>query len=425
MITPAYSPTATERVLPRMALDFTTGVLDSRVTIARALNTATRVNSSGLVEIVNANLPRFDYDPSTLAAKGLLIEEARTNSLTYSQEFNNVIWLQNNVLVTQNTATAPDGTLTADLVSEVAVPTSHLWTQSISYTSGVSYTFSVYMKKGSGATAPDWMQLTFGSAAFGASQYANFNLATGAVGTVLGGTATIQNAGSGWYRLSFTATATATATTPAALAFINNTNASARLPTYTGATTSDVLVWGAQVEAGAFATSYIPTTTTSLTRNPDLVSMTGTNFSDWFNASEGTFAFEGAVYVDQGATTVDFLQASNSVSNAISIDLAMFGAAFPFFSVANTTTQANLGLGTLTLNTVFKMVGAYKLNSFVGSKDGGTVQTDNSGTIPSGIIQLGIGNRLSGPYMNGWARKIAYWPQRLINAETQSFSKLG
>jgi hypothetical protein len=69
MITPAYSPTATERVLPRMALDFTTGVLDSRVTITRALNTATRVNSSGFVEIVNANLPRFDYDPATLAPR--------------------------------------------------------------------------------------------------------------------------------------------------------------------------------------------------------------------------------------------------------------------------------------------------------------------------------------------------------------------
>ena len=87
MITPAYSPTATERVLPRMALDFTTGVLDPRVTVTRALNTATRVNSSGLVEIVNANLPRFDYDPVTLAPKGLLIEEARTNLFFQSQAF--------------------------------------------------------------------------------------------------------------------------------------------------------------------------------------------------------------------------------------------------------------------------------------------------------------------------------------------------
>ena len=89
MITPAYAPTATERVLPRMALDFTTGVLDSRVTVARSLNTATRVNSSGLIEIVNANLPRFDYDPVTLAAKGLLIEELRTNLLVYSEQLIN------------------------------------------------------------------------------------------------------------------------------------------------------------------------------------------------------------------------------------------------------------------------------------------------------------------------------------------------
>lgn len=84
MITPAFSPTATERVLPRLTLDFTTGVLDSRVTITRALNTATRTNSSGNIELVNANLPRFDYSPTTFAPLGLLIEETKTNLLLNS-----------------------------------------------------------------------------------------------------------------------------------------------------------------------------------------------------------------------------------------------------------------------------------------------------------------------------------------------------
>ena len=92
MITPAYSPTATERVLPRLALDFTTASLDPRVTVTRALNTATRVNSSGDVEVVSANLPRFDFDPTTLVCKGLLIEETRTNLLRYSEAFDNVYW---------------------------------------------------------------------------------------------------------------------------------------------------------------------------------------------------------------------------------------------------------------------------------------------------------------------------------------------
>lgn len=84
MITPSFALTATERVLPRMAVDFTTAVTDSRVVTTRANNTATRFNSSGVIEIVNANLPRYDYDPVTLVCLGQLIEEARTNLLLNS-----------------------------------------------------------------------------------------------------------------------------------------------------------------------------------------------------------------------------------------------------------------------------------------------------------------------------------------------------
>ena len=125
MITPSYATTATERVLPRMALDFTTGVLDPRVTVTRALNTATRVNSSGYVEIVNANLPRFDYDPVTLTPKGLLIEEARTNLLTYSEQFDNAAWGKQGSSVSQNVQTSPDGSVDADKLIEDATTGEH------------------------------------------------------------------------------------------------------------------------------------------------------------------------------------------------------------------------------------------------------------------------------------------------------------
>lgn len=84
MTTPSFSLTATERVLPKLALDFTTASLDARVTVSRASNTATAINASGVIALVNANLPRFDYDPTTLNCKGLLIEESRTNELLNS-----------------------------------------------------------------------------------------------------------------------------------------------------------------------------------------------------------------------------------------------------------------------------------------------------------------------------------------------------
>lgn len=84
MITPSFSLTATERVLPRLALDFTTATLDPRITFTRSGNTATVTNSSGVIVAVNADIPRFDYNPTTLVCNGLLIEESRTNVLLNS-----------------------------------------------------------------------------------------------------------------------------------------------------------------------------------------------------------------------------------------------------------------------------------------------------------------------------------------------------
>jgi len=418
MITPAYSPTATERVLPRMALDFTTGVLDSRVTVTRALNTATRVNSSGLIEIVNADLPRFDYDPVTLLPKGLLIEETRANLLVRSAEFDNASWIKDATTVTANATTAPDGTSAADKVIATATTAFHAIRQSRTNTVA-AYTYSVYAK------ASEYSKLQFADGGSGAWS-ATFDLATGA--TIATGGASvlssaIQAAGNGWYRCSVTFTGAAAFTTHSIIGYpntgatLNNFGAS-----YTGDGTSGVFMWGAQLELGAFATSYIPTTTTSLTRNADVVEMTSTNFSSWFNASEGTFALSGSIFVNQGATTVNFLQVSNGLANSVSMVLGMFDLTGPLWQVQNTTTSASLDLGTLTLNTVFNMAGTYKVDSFAGALNGGTVQTDSTGTIPT-VSLMGIGNRLSGPYMNGHVRKIQYWPQRLLNAEVQAFSK--
>lgn len=415
MITPAYSPTATERVLPRLALDFTTGTLDPRVTVTRALNTATRVNSSGLIAGVNADLPRFDYDPVTLAPKGLLIEETRANVCIRSAEFNTG-WSANAVAVVADNTTSPSGNVDADRVTASAGSAQHrLLGTSATVTSNASLTHSVFIK----ANGHSFFQIHDGAMG---TFYANFDVSTGVVtaSNPVGG-ASITPFGNGWYRCVLTFT-TGVTNSIGVVAIIPDGTA-ARNPTWTATGTESIFAWGYQIETGAFATSYIPTTTTSITRNADVVTMTGTNFSDWFNASEGTLSFEGSIFVDQGATTVDFIQVSNGVSNSISIDLAMFGVNGPAFQVINSGTQCNIDTGTLTVNTVFKMVGAYKENAFVAAMNGQSPGVDNSGTIPSGLVKMGIGNRLGGPLMNGHARKIAYWPQRLINAETQAFSK--
>jgi len=334
MITPAYSPTATERVLPRMALDFTTGVLDSRVTISRALNTATRTNSSGVIEIVNANLPRFDYNPVTLAARGLLIEETRTNLF-----LNSLI----------------NGT--------------SLSTQSVTVTA-VSHTISFY--------------------------------GTGTI--TLSGAATATVVGTGAYPNRQTLTFT-----PIVGVLVCTVSGSVQY---------------AQLEVGAFATSFIPTATTSLTRNADAVSMTGTNFSSWYNATEGAFVFWG----NQNAVAAEigyFAEARTDNSNRLQM-FANNGGGQNQFTVRNGgVIQADYtNTGTITQGTAFKTSFAYKLDSFALARDGGTVATDTVGTIPSVTdFLIGHSGAASNLQLNGHIAKILYYPQRIINAEVQAFSK--
>jgi hypothetical protein len=192
------------------------------------------------------------------AARPLLGREpegGRRNLLLASENITAAAWDSPlNVTRAADQTEAPDGQITADLLGETTANNVHAISQTYgSFVSGQSYTLSVYYKKGPGATAPDWMQLTFPGARFGTSQYANFNISTGVVGTVGAGTAAIANAGNGWYRCSLTASCTSSGSGAGGMVFNNNSNTSGRVPAYAGATTSNVYVWGAQVELGALS----------------------------------------------------------------------------------------------------------------------------------------------------------------------------
>jgi hypothetical protein len=395
-----------------MALDFTTGVLDPRVTITRALNTATRVNSSGLIEGVNANLPRFDYDPTTLAPKGLLIEETRANLLAYSDQFNvGAGWAQNNVTISANSTTSPDGTANADKIIEDTATSSHRIATGPTL-AVTPYTMSVFAK----ASGRNW--IIVGSASDG--RFAYFNISNGTIGTLVGGaTATITNFGNGWYRCATTFTPTTAAVRTLAIWLANADNSA----TYTGDGTSGAFLYGAQLEAGSFATSYIPTTTTSLTRNADVVSMTGTNFSDWYNASEGAFYVEANVPTNVDNNTGNYYLAASDGTIANQIILA---------EVNGTVGQIQTG-GFLQFNSkvgveptgIVKAALAYKTNDVILCVDGTLGTLDTSVALPT-VNRLSIGargdlNTLT--FLNGNIRRVSYWPQRLINAEAQAFSK--
>ena len=425
MITPSYSATATERVLPRMALDFTTGVLDPRVSVVRALNTATRVNSSGLIEVVNANLPRFNHNPVTLAPRGLLIEELRTNLLLRSQLIGGTSWTSSGVTSTTNNATSPDGTLNATLVTENTATSTHgVYGTSFTVAAATTYSVSVYVKAGTRR----YVSVRGEATASSTYPWCTLDTTTGAVisnAAVTSASATA--AGNGWWRLAMTwlnGVPTAVGNIVFAGSDVSTAPATSSVlgASYLG-NSSTFYLWGAQLEVGIIPTSYIPTVASQVTRNNDQVSMTGTNFSSWYNASEGTFlAVADASNANSANTTVYY--ASNVPATNI-----IYGVAGTIRSLRVLTagsTVAELSAGAFVNGVPSTVVSAYKVNDYLCAKDGGTVQIDTVGAVPSGLTQLVFGSNSTfqtALYLNGHVAKFYYYPQRLTSAEVRAYSK--
>lgn len=394
MITPGFNLTATERVLPRLALDFTTASLDPRVTVTRALNTATRVNSSGLIETVNANLPRFDYDPVTFLPRGLLIEETRANIIGSSNAFTNATyWTVNgSPTILDNQVVSPDGTTNA-ATFEVSGASNGFGVYSASSIAAGTYTCTLFFKQISGNIV---VRLGF------STNSSTINISTLAIVNGTNSVGSVVPWGNGYYRF------TVVVTTASALS----------LNIYSiGSNTGKMAIYGCQVETGSFSTSYIPTTAGSLTRNADAVSMTGTNFSDWYNASEGAFVvnYSGGIVGSYALASTD--GTGNNyygvvLHNATTIrNVAVASAVYQF--VSNTVTSASA-----TNKTSY----SYKTNSVAAATNGGTVASNASVTLPT-VNRLVIGSFGGFAFLNGYVRTINYYPQRLINAENQAFSK--
>ena len=244
-------------------------------------STGTYFNASGVLTTAAINGPRFDhvYNGVSWVSKGLLIEEARTNSLTYSEDITNAIYVKSGVSISSNAAIAPDGTTTADLIYPTTSTTSVYYN---SYPGTSQYTASVFAK----ASGKSCFAFYHND---GANLGASFNLANGTVSNVFSGnSASIRNFGNGWYRCTITSSTTASYLLWQI--FLQDSQGTSFTVTPNG--TDGVLFWGAQRELGSFPTSYIPTTTAAVTRSADVCQITGTDFSGFWNASEGSVVAE-------------------------------------------------------------------------------------------------------------------------------------
>jgi hypothetical protein len=376
------------------------------ITFTRASD-ATFFDASGTLQTASNDVARFDHSGGS--SLGLLIEEARTNLLERSAEINQSPWGGSSVTVSADAGTSPAGTTAADAILETVDNGVHERRQSVSIATTGNHTYSVFLK----ANGRNFASLRIREAFNSGTSYALsvFDLANGTVASTQLGTATIQSVGNGWYRCTVTGTVDSGS---GRTAFIRLTEDGTNF-TYAGDITKGVLAWGAQLEAGAFPTSYIPTTTAAATRSADVGEITPV--SSFYNAVEGTMFCE---FVFAGLSDGTIWGFDNS-SHTQRIFQFVNTSSIPTTIVTQSgVTRADLEVGSaVTAGQVNRFIAALKVDDYQAARNGTLGTPDTSGAFPTGIDRLRFGRRrLSGGdtgFYNGHIRKVAYWPKRLTN----------
>jgi hypothetical protein len=344
--------------------------------------------------------PRFDYDPVTLAPKGLLIEEQRTNLFERSEEFDNAYWTKTNATITANTVVAPDGSLTGEKLIASTEDLEHRIQRGISVAISTAYTFSCYVKKAEYST---FAIRTGPSGAAGLlERVATVDLNNGSiVSQTVSGSTQVNFVGNGWYRVSLT-----TAQTTGSGGLPTFAISPLQFEAFEGDGTSGIFLWGAQLEAGAFATSYIPSVASQVTRAADNASMIGNNFARWYNVNEGTLYLDS---VNQNGAQAIVALGRGTFATNIAFNITNL--------IRSAGTTPTLTLGTAVAAPV-RLAAALKPGDFAASANGAAAVTDSTNlTIQNQANQLQIGNNAGGNVLNGSIKRISYYNRRLANTE--------
>ena len=396
-------------ISPSLNLNFARSkTLDPRITFSRT-STATRVNEQGLVEVVSADIPRFDheYDSSTGVIKslGLLVEEQRSNLVPYSLVFNNTTyWVKfNTFTITPNYDTAPDGTTTASRIVTNGTTSNNRIEQTIStgITTNTTYDFSLYIKK-NGTASSGRIRLDILNSSGDLLDASNFSVSDN------------------WEKVDVSGSSGTGSSIK--IRIRESTDSSAAI---------DALIWGAQLEAGAFPTSYIPTSGSTATRNRDTVSMTGDNFSDWYNQSEGSFYMNirniqqqptGSAYtrlIDlRGTPTGDNYYLLAIVPNGRAIYNEMFSNGSSQLNYSATYPVPNSPTG------IVKITTGLQQNNFIAYNFASQFLSDTSSVTLPILNTLYIGrDQNGGSQINGHISKLTYYPTRLSNDQLQNLTK--
>jgi hypothetical protein len=397
---------------PSLSLNFlTTTTLDPRITFARA-SSATYTNAAGLLATAASGVPRFDYSPTSIGTPlGLLLEGQATNLNPRGTIIGGTGWgsIGTTGLTTNNPA--PDGTSTAYAWSSAASDQG-FYISSIPVLPNTTYVMSYYVKQNSGSGS---VRVGSDQAKWGAGNgyaLALFNPATKAFSFIDTAVSAYgwAYAPNGFIRVWVAATTNSVTTSVAQIAYTQS------------GTTQNSTFWGAQIETGGTATSFIPTAGSSATRAADSPIITGANFSSWFNRTQGTMV---AQYMPSAivAPSIVWGMTDGGGTNVHRI-LPYVGGLY-----GKTVAGANTGevLGTQpSNNVVVKSAWAFQSGSFALASNGALSGTaSNVFTMPL-VTQAVIGDpggSAGVTTFNGWIQAVSFYPLRLPNSQLQQLTQ--
>ena len=355
------------------------------------------------------NVPRLTYEGG---CPSLLLEPQRTNSALYSEQLDNAVWTKGGVSISTNATTSPDGTQNADLIYPSSSGNYKYVFQLFSLSSNI-YTLSVYAKAQNKNVI--WLYIE-GSSNYGLVYY---DLSNGTMSTTAGSlstpTGTMTAMGNGWYRCTLTLGSNIALSAGSGFGVCDAKGS----PYATASGTNGVYFYGAQLEAGSYATSYIPTTSAAVTRVADAAYKTG--ISSLIGQTEGTLYFELQRNDTDNDTRLQISDGSGANWLFVSIETGLNPRAYCNVGGVN---QFSV-YGSPVSNSTHKVALAYKSNDFKVYIDGVAVITQTSGSVPAcNQIDVGSGSPSGSVLSTSLIKEVALFPTRLTNAELASLTTL-
>jgi len=388
------------------------GAVDFDVTRA---TTAYRTNASGTLESVASGVPRLDY-PSAGGCPSLLVEPAATNLLLRSEEFGDASWTKTNTTITSNSSTAPNNTTTADKLVENSTTSEHYIEQQFTSVVGIMR-MSIYVKAEETTRIALYESIS--------NRGAIYNLTTGQIegglpsGWIAADSPIIQNIGGGYYRCSFQVNFASAISRFFRCYLLRSDNTLS----YLGNGTNGAFIWGAQLETGSVATSYIPTVAATATRNADVISKTGV--SGFIGQAEGVvYAEVDIANPDKSIIRTILGIGDGTVANRFSIRRDTNGRII-VICVVGSSTLGFVQTGNDQLG-VFKIAVAYAVNDLTMYVNGASIGTTTIASVPA-CSRIDVG-KLEGTgttnQLNDRIRAAAIYPTRLLNAELAALTTL-